>query len=99
MGPATRDELHLVMDNNAAHKRLEIKTWLAANPRIHVHFILSSGSCLNLDEVSFGIIERHAVRRGTFHSDRDLNTKIRTFINGWTTAKTRSFGPSTPTRS
>ena len=31
-------ELHLVMDNYAAHKRVEIRDWLAANPRIQVHF-------------------------------------------------------------
>ena len=28
----TGAELHLVMDNYAAHKRLEVRTWLAANP-------------------------------------------------------------------
>ena len=26
------------MDNYAAHKRVEIRDWLAANPRVHVHF-------------------------------------------------------------
>jgi transposase len=31
-------ELHLVMGNCATHKRAEVKAWLAANPRIHVHF-------------------------------------------------------------
>ena len=31
-------ELHLVMDNYAAHKHIEIRDWLAANPRTHVHF-------------------------------------------------------------
>ena len=49
-------ELHLVMDNYAAHKRVEIRDWLAANPRIHVHFTPTSGSWLNLVEVWFGII-------------------------------------------
>ena len=34
-------------------------------------------------EVWFGIIERQAIRRGTFNSVRDLNTKIRAFIDGW----------------
>jgi transposase len=29
-------ELHLVMDNYAAHKRIEIRDWLAANPRVQV---------------------------------------------------------------
>jgi transposase/DNA-binding CsgD family transcriptional regulator len=76
-------ELHLVMDNYAAHKRIEITTWLAANPRVHIHFTPTSGSWLNLVEVWFGIIERQAIHRGTFTSVRDLNAKIRTFITGW----------------
>lgn len=76
-------ELHLVMDNYAAHKRIEIRDWLAANPRIHVHFTPTSGSWLNLVEVWFGIIERQAIHRGTFTSVRDLTGKIRAFIDGW----------------
>ncbi|MEU4295710.1 IS630 family transposase [Kribbella sp. NPDC026596] len=79
--PAT--DLHLVMDNYAAHKRPEIKAWLAANPRVQTHFTPTSGSWLNLVEVWFGIIERQAIRRGTFRSVRDLNAKIRAFIDGW----------------
>jgi transposase len=71
------------MDNYATHKQPKVKAWLAANPRIHVHFTPTSGSWLNLVEVWFGIIERQALRRGTFTSVRDLTTKIRQFINGW----------------
>ena len=71
-------ELHLVMDNYATHKRPEVKAWLAANPRIHVHFTPTSGSWLNLVEVWFGIIERQAIRRGVFPAVRDLTGKIRT---------------------
>jgi transposase len=78
-----RGELHLVMDNYATHKRVEIRDWLAANPRIQVHFIPTSGSWLNLVEVWFDIIERQAIHVGTFRSVRDLNTKIRAFIDGW----------------
>jgi transposase len=80
-------ELHLVMDNYAAHKRVEIRDWLAGNPRIHVHFTPTSGSWLNLVEVWFGIIERQAIRRGSFTSVRDLMTKIRAFITGWNARK------------
>ncbi|GAA5122009.1 hypothetical protein GCM10025762_43590 [Haloechinothrix salitolerans] len=76
-------ELHLVMDNYATHKRVEVRDWLAANPRIHVHFTPTSGSWLNLIEVWFGIIECQAIRRGSFRSVRDLNAKIRAFITGW----------------
>jgi transposase len=80
-------QLHLVMDNYATHKRVEVRDWLAANPRIHVHFTPTSGSWLNLVEVWFGIIERQAIRRGSFTSVRDLMIKIRAFINGWNQRK------------
>ena len=80
-------QLHLVMDNYAAHKRVEIRDWLAANPRIHVHFTPTSGSWLNLVEVWFGIIERQAIHRGTFGSVAELNAKIRAFITGWNDRK------------
>ena len=76
-------ELHLVMDNYATHKRVEVRDWLAAHPRIHVHFTPTSGSWLNLVEVWFGIIERQAIHRGTFGSVKDLNAKIRAFVNAW----------------
>lgn len=76
-------ELHLVMDNYATHKKLEVRQWLEANPRIHVHFTPTSGSWMNLVEVWFGIIEKQAIHRGTFASVKDLTTKIRRFINGW----------------
>ena len=81
------NELHLVMDNYSTHKRVEVRDWLAANPRVHVHFTPTSGSWLNLVEVWFGIIERQAIHRGTFRSVRELNAKIRAFIDGWNDRK------------
>jgi hypothetical protein len=71
------------MDNYAAHKHPKVKAWLAANPRIHVHFTRTSGSWLNLVEIWLGIIERQAIHRGTFASVRELMIKIRAVINGW----------------
>ena len=76
-------DLHLVMDNYAAHKRVEVRRWLAANPRVHVHFTPTSASWMNLVEVWFGIIERQAIHRGTFRSVKELTGKIRTFIDAW----------------
>jgi hypothetical protein len=51
------------MDDYAAHKRIEVRDWLAAIPRVHLHFTPTSGSWLNLVEVWFGIIERRAIHR------------------------------------
>ena len=89
-------ELHLVMDNYATHKKAEVRDWLAEHPRIKVHFTPTSGSWLNLVEVWFGIIERQAIRRGTFTSVRDLTGKIRTFINGWNRRKHPFMWTKTP---
>jgi transposase len=76
-------ELPLVMDHHAAHKRIEIRDRLAANPRVHAHFTPTSASWMNLVEVWFGIIERQAIHRGTFGSVKDLTGAIRSFIDGW----------------
>jgi transposase len=83
--PDTGDgtELHLVMDNYAAHKHPNVRRWLAEHPRIVVHFTPTHASWMNLVEVWFGIIERQAIHRGSFGSVRDLNAKIRAFIDGW----------------
>jgi transposase len=76
-------DLHLVMDNYAAHKHPAVRTWLAANPRVHVHFTPTHASWMNLVEVWFSLIERQAIHRGTFGSVKDLNAKIRAYIDGW----------------
>jgi hypothetical protein len=52
-----------------------------------VHFTPTSASWLNLVEVWFGIIERQAIRRGSFGSVRELMIKIRVFIDGWNNRK------------
>ncbi len=76
-------ELHLVMDNYAAHKHANVKAWLAANPRFVIHFTPTHASWMNLVEVWFSLIERQAIHRGVFTSVKDLNAKIRAYIEGW----------------
>jgi transposase/DNA-binding CsgD family transcriptional regulator len=76
-------ELHLVMDNYAAHKHKNIQDWLAANPRVRCHFTPTHASWMNLVEVWFSLAERQAIHRGSYRSVRDLNTKIRAYIDGW----------------
>lgn len=73
------------MDNYAAHKRVEVRDWLAATPRVHVHFTPTSASWLNLVEVWFGMIERQGPYDAACSAAyASLNTKIiRAFINGW----------------
>jgi transposase len=81
-------DLHLVMDNYAAHKHPKVKDWLAANPRVTAHFTPTHASWMNLVECWFSIAERQAIHRGTYTSVKDLNAKIRAFIDGWNTRAT-----------
>jgi transposase len=78
-------ELHVICDNYSAHKHTDVKKWLARprNKRITLHFTPTHSSWMNLVEVFFSIITRQALRRGSFTSVKELNAKIRAFINGW----------------
>ena len=78
-----RVALHVVCDNYATHKHPNVQAWLAKNPRVQLHFTPTSGSWLNMVEIFFGIITRQAIRRGTFHSVKDLETAIGSYIDGW----------------
>lgn len=75
--------LHLIMDNYAAHKHPKVRDWLAANPRVQVHFTPTHASWMNLVECWFSMAERQAIHRGTYRSVHDLNTKLRAYVDGW----------------
>jgi transposase len=78
-----RVKLHVVCDNYATHNHPNVKTWLAKNPRITMHFTPTGASWMNMVEIFFGIITRQAIRRGTFTSVPDLIGAIRIFIDAY----------------
>jgi putative transposase len=78
--PAQLD-VHLVIDNYAAHKHAKVRRWLAARPRYHVHYTPTYSSWLNQVEIWFGIITQRAIRRGVFRSVRKLIAKIEDFVD------------------
>jgi hypothetical protein len=68
-------------------------------PQFKIHFIPTHASWMNLVEVWFGIIERQVIRRGVFTSVKDLNTKIRAFMDGWSERSHPFVWTKPPTRS
>jgi len=72
-------EVHLVVDNYATHKHAQVRRWLAARPRFHVHYTPTYASWLNQVEIWFNIITQQAIRRGTFRHVRDLVDKIQRY--------------------
>jgi transposase len=77
--PADLD-IHLIVDNYATHKTAIIQKWLAKRPRFHVHFTPTYGSWINLVERWFAELTNKRIRRGVFHSVKDLESAIREFI-------------------
>lgn len=77
--PANRD-LHLIVDNYATHKKEEVKRWLKRHKRIHLHFVPTSSSWLNMIERWFAEITRKRIRRGTFTNVKSLITAIYDYI-------------------
>ena len=73
-------DLHLIVDNYATHKHEKIKTWLKKNKRVHLHFIPTSSSWLNLVERFFGLLTEKQLRRGVFTSVQELENTIMAFI-------------------
>ncbi|KAA1239619.1 hypothetical protein F0Q45_26790, partial [Mycobacterium simiae] len=92
-------EIHPVMDNYATHKHPAVRKWFDDHPQVTPHFTPNSACWLNMVEIWFGIIDRQAIRRGSFGSVRELTTKIASSSAAGTPARNRSSGPKTPTPS
>ena len=78
--------LHLILDNYGTHGHARGQRWLVRPPRLVLHFIPTSSSWLNLIERWFAQLSQKAVRRGVFHSVRDLQRAIRKFLAAWNAA-------------
>jgi transposase len=78
--------LHLILDNYGTHGHVRVQRWLARHPRFVLHFIPTSSSWLNLIERWFAELSQKAVRRGVFHSVRDLQRAIAEFLAAWNAA-------------
>jgi transposase len=75
-----RREIHVIVDNLAAHKTKRVDAFLDAHPRVHLHFTPTYSSWLNQVELWFAKIERDLLARGIFTSIPDLARKIRRYI-------------------
>jgi len=75
-----RREIHVIVDNLAAHKTKSVQAFLDTHPRVQLHFTPTYASWLNQVELWFGKIERDLLARGIFTSIPDLARKIRRYI-------------------
>ena len=73
-------DIHLIIDNYAAHKTPAVKRWLKKHPRFHIHFTPTSASWLNMVERFFAEITRKRIRRGVFKSVAELEQAIYDYL-------------------
>ncbi len=73
-------DLHLIVDNYSTHKHEKVRNWLKRNKRVHLHFIPTSSSWLNLVERFFGLLTQKQLKRGVFNSVQELEKSIMDFI-------------------
>ncbi len=78
-----QQEIHIILDNLSAHKTQAVREFLAAHPRVQLHFTPTYSSWLNQVELWFGKIEREVIARGIFTSVPDLARKLRRYINAY----------------
>jgi len=74
-------DLHIILDNYATHKEPTVMAWIEKHPRIHLHFIPTSSSWLNVIERWFRDITDKQIRRGSFRNVKELEAKIWDYIN------------------
>jgi transposase len=78
-------EIHVILDNLAAHSAPEVAEWLAhpRRARWHLHFIPTSSSWLNLVERWFKELTDRRLRRGAFSSLPALTDAIELWVEHW----------------
>ena len=82
-------DLHLIVDNASTHKSPPVKRWVTRHPRVHLHFIPTGSSWLNMVERWFREITQRRIRRGTFCSVKDLVAAITAYLAHYNHAPTR----------
>lgn len=94
-----RRAIHLICDNLAAHRTPAVRDWLAAHPRVTLHYTPTYSSWLNQVELWFPKIERDCIARGIFTSTGDLRRKLMQYIRAHNkTCRPFRWSYSTPTR-
>jgi transposase len=73
--------VHLVVDNYATHKTPQVMRWFAKRPRFHIHFTPTYSSWINQVERLFAEVTNKAIRRGSFHSVKELERAIAHYLD------------------
>lgn len=78
--------VHIILDNASSHQHENVQRWLRRHKRFQLHFIPTSSSWTNLVERWFGLLTQQCVRRGVFHSVKELKLTIYRYLEAYNIA-------------
>ena len=73
------NDIHVILDNLSTHKPKDDR-WLKRHPNVHFHFTPTHASWLNMVEIWFSMLWRHALRGASFTSPREVREAIDRYI-------------------
>ncbi|MDP3810171.1 MAG: IS630 family transposase [Hydrogenophaga sp.] len=73
-------QLHLIVENQATHKRAKVQAWLAQHPRLVVHSTPDNTSWLNMVKRFFRDFSEYDIRRDSFTSVAELQQAMAQYI-------------------
>ena len=76
-------DVHIVLDNYAAHRCESVRTWLLAHPRFEFHFTPTYSSWMNQVERWFSALTTKYLQRSVHHSVSELTKGITKWAKAW----------------
>ena len=73
-------QIHVIADNYATHKHVNVKKWLERHRRFQIHFTPTGSSWMNLVERFFADLTGDCIREGSFRSVRELIEAIEEYL-------------------
>lgn len=73
-------DIHVILDNYATHKHEAVRRWLKRNPRVHLHFIPTGASWLNMVKRLFSELTEKQLRRLAVNSVAELEAVIMRYL-------------------
>jgi transposase len=74
-------DIHVILDNYATHKHEKVRAWLKRTKRVHLHFVPTGTSWLNMVERLFSELTEKQLRRLAVTSVAELEAAITRYLD------------------
>jgi transposase len=74
-------EIHVILDNYATHKHAKVRSWLKRVKRVHLHFIPTGASWLNMVERLFSELSQKQLKRLAVNSVAELEAVVMRYLD------------------